>query len=210
MKFNRKNNFLSYFLFLFRKGIILFFLLGLIAASAQIHISEGTSFVVNKGTLISTSTKDSISKQKVKVYVKSEKTLKNISASEQFEIVLNQNQNPALQKSKLAQNKSSQSKKEAKKENAPKDIKDEKPDFPKIASFPVPKSCLSNADGSIDAIVPVQHQSKKTSIKLVLVLEKVLIETDSKLQHNYFWIDKISNENSETHSIRPPPVFVIV
>lgn len=207
MKLNGKNNFLGYFLFLFERGFIFLFLVGFFTASAQIYVSEGTSFVVNEGTEISASPKDSIPKnQKVKVYVKSEKTLKNISKSDQFDIVLNQI--PDLQKSKLAQNKTSKNKKKEKK-NVEKDIQKEKPKYPKIASFPVPKSYLGNSDGSVDAIVPVHHQLK-SSVKIVLVLEKVLIETDSKLQHNYFWIDKISKENSETHSIRPPPVFVIV
>lgn len=172
-------------------------------------MSEGTSFIVTEGTTISASPKDSIQKkQKVKVYVKSEKTLQNISKSDQFDIVLNEIHD--LDKSRLAKNKSAKTKKEVKKEKVQKDIQEELSDFPKIASFPVPRSCLSNSEGSVHAIVPASHQFKKTSTKIALVLEKVSIETDSKLNQNYFWIDKVSIENSEVYSIRPPPVFVII
>lgn len=208
MKLNGKNNFCSYFLFLYRRGFTFLFLLGFFTASAQIHVSEGTSFVVKQGTSISVASQsedNSIQKNnKVKIYVKSEKSVKGIADAENYEIIY-----PRNSESKIA--KKSQKKEKTKQEHLTKNQPKEKiPETHRFASFPVPKSCLSNAEGSVDAIVPGAQFVKKTTVHLTVVFKAGLAEITSKLKQNYFWIGDISFRNSNVHSIRPPPVFVII
>lgn len=184
------------------------FILGFFTASAQIHVSEGTSFVVKDGTSISVSSKigsDSIQKsKKLKIYVKSENSVKGIADSEKYEIIYAKKTDSKIVKK--VKNKS-ETKKEKTLKNYPKE---EIPESQKVASFPVSKSCLSIAEGSVDAIVPGTQLVKKTGIKLIVISAKFLTEDNFKLKQNYFWIDKISYKNKETYSIRPPPVFSII
>lgn len=208
MKLNRENNFFGYFLFLFRKGFTILFLLGFFTASAQIYVSEGTSFVVKEGTIISAGSKDAISKkQKVKVYVQSKESLKKISDSEQIEIVLEQKKHSINEQ--IAKNKTSH-KKEVDKNLTREKPEKEKPKSHSVVSFPVPKSCLSNSESAFVAVVQVQHSIKKNGCGLALEQEKISIVEPSKLQQNYFFIAEISFRNNKTNSIRPPPVFVII
>lgn len=205
---NGKNNFCSYFLFLYRRGFTFLFLLGFLAASAQIYVSEGTSFVINQGTTISVASKtedNSIqNNKKVKIYVKSEKSVKGISDAESYEIIY-----PNNSESKIA--KKPQKKKQKKQENLTKNKPKEKtPEKHRFATFPVPKSCLSSADGSVEAIFPGSQIVKKTFINIAFVLDVVLDEIHSKLQQNYFWIGDVAYRNANVHSIRPPPVFAII